>query len=407
MTNASSGLARVHRLWRALPQGPRRAALARGAAWLAPRPDADPPAPTSIAVCGEVLRASGLGQGARLMHAALGRLGIPASLLPAGLAVPGEDYGSAAMPPPGAALVLHVNAPLLPAALLRLPRGMLRGRKIVGYWQWELPVAPALWRVGLPFVHEVWTSSAFTAGALRPMLPNGMILRVVPHPVAAVPPVASRMDRAAFGLPEAAVVTLASLNLASGWSRKNPMGALDAHALAFGTRADRILLLKIGHAHHYPADVARLAARAAELGNVRVETRTLPIGDTHALTACADIVLSLHRSEGFGLVPAEAMLLGRPVVATGWSATAEFMDASCAGMVAYRLAPSSDARAVYAVPGAMWAEPDVADAASWLRRLADDPAARLAMGEAGRAFASARLGAAPLEAAVRALGWTP
>ena len=65
----------------------------------------------------------------------------------------------------------------------------------------------------------------------------------------------------------------------------------------------------------------RLQAHAG--GNVRLHTRDLSRADSHALIACADIVLSLHRSEGFGLVPAEAMLLGKPVVATDWSATAE------------------------------------------------------------------------------------
>ncbi len=392
-------------MWRMLPPGPRRAALAYAAAWLAPKPDQATPPPRSIAVCGEVLRASGLGQGARLMDAALRGLGIPSVLIPAGISVPGEDYGSAAMPPEGAALVLHVNSPQLPAALRRLPRGALRGRRIVGYWQWELPVAPALWRVGVPFVHEIWTSSAFTAGALRPLLPAGIALRVVPHPVAAVPPVPSALGRGDFGLPDAAVITLVSLNLASGWSRKNPMGAIEAHRMAFGTRRDRLLVLKIGHSHHYPNEVAQLGQVAAELGNVRLETRIFPIEDTHALTACADIVLSLHRSEGFGLVPAEAMLLERAVVATDWSANTEFMDSASAAMVTYRLIPAADARGVYAVPGAMWAEPDPADAARHLVRLADDAQARAALGYAGRAKARAVLGPEKLEAAVKGLGW--
>ena len=395
-------LSPLHRLWRLFPAGPRRAALAHAAAWTAPKIDRDPPAPTSIAVCGEVLRASGLGQGARLMHAALGQLGVPSMLAPAGLAVPGEDYGRVETPPPGAALVLHVNAPQLPGAL----RGLSpQGRRIVGFWQWELPVAPMLWRVGVPFVHEVWTSSAFTASAIRPLLPAGMTLRVVPHPVAAVPPVPSALGRADFGLPHGAVVTLVSVNLASGWARKNPMGAIAAHRQAFGTRQDRILVMKLGHSHHYPAEVAMLREAASLLGNVIFETRTLPMADTHALTACADIVLSLHRSEGFGLVPAEAMLLGRPVVATNWSATTEFMDASSAALVGYRLIPAQDPRGVYSVRGAEWAEPDIADAARHLRRLAEDPAARVALGEAGRAMAGARLGTEKLAAAVRGLGW--
>ena len=111
----------------------------------------------------------------------------------------------------------------------------------------------------------------------------------------------------------------------------------------------------------------------AQAPNIRIDTRILPPEDRHALTACADIVLSLHRGEGFGLVLAEAMLLGKPVVATGWSGNTDFMDPSNAALVAYRLAPARDDRDVYR---GLWAEPDVADAADRLRALADDPALR-------------------------------
>ena len=62
----------------------------------------------------------------------------------------------------------------------------------------------------------------------------------------------------------------------------------------------------------------------AHAPNIRIETHTLAPEDRHALTACADIVLSLHRGEGFGLVMAEAMLLGKPVVATGWSGNTDY-----------------------------------------------------------------------------------
>ena len=80
------------------------------------------------------------------------------------------------------------------------------------------------------------------------------------------------------------------------------------------------------------------------------------------------------------------MLLGKPVVATGWSGNTDFMDDTNAVPVSYRLAPSRDDRAVYR---GLWAEPDVAEAARHLRTLADDPARRLALGLRAR---SSRLG---------------
>ena len=392
----------LHRLWRALPQQARRRWLARGAALAAPRPDwPAPPAHQGIAVGGELARASGLGEGARLMLRALGEAGVPAWAVEVG--VLGADDGLAPRtesPPPGVPLVLHVNAPALPLALLRVPRGLMRGRRVVGYWAWELPVVPPGWRVGVPFVHEVWAPSRFTAAALEVLLPGRV--RVVPHPVAAAPPRPSALGRAAFGLPEGAVVTLTAFNLASSFERKNPLATIAAHRLAFGERLDRQLLIRVGNPHHFPADFERLRA-AAQAPNITIDTRTLAAADTHALTAACDIVLSLHRSEGFGLGLAEAMLLGRAVVATDWSGNTDFMDEGCAAMVPARLIPARDPRGVFEAPGAVWADPDPAAAAARLRHLADDAEARRAMGMRARAAAAIRLGPEPLLAAVRAL----
>ncbi len=341
------------------------------------------------------------------MLRALDGLGIARWTLDVGPPVaadPGARRRSAVrdLPPPGAPLVLHVNPPMLPLALLRLPRSLVRGRRVIGYWAWELGVPPGDWVRGAGFVHEAWVPSAFTAAAVETLLPGRV--RVVPHALALAPPLPSRLGRADFGLPEAAVVVLASFSLASSFERKNPMGSIAAFRAAFGERPDRLLVLKIGQPEHFPDDFATLRAAIADVPNIRLETRLLTQADSHALTRAADIVLSLHRAEGFGLVPAEAMLLGVPVIATGWSGNLEFMDQDCAALTGYRLIPARDPRAVYDVAGAVWAEPDQADAVAHLRRLAEDRAVRAQLGPAGQAAARARLGAAPLEAALRAIG---
>ncbi len=392
----------AHHAWRALPAGPRRLALAKATSWLAPRPDrVPPPCVGGVAVAGEIGRASGLGESARLMIAALQGMGVPAVPIDLGDTL-GGPRGAVAVPPDGMPLVLHANSPLLPLTLLRAPRGLARHRRVIGYWSWELPTLPPAWRAGLGFVHEIWVLSRFTADAIATLRPS-VPLRVVPPPVALAPPRPSALTRADFGLPEHAVITLVSFSLASSFSRKNPLAAIAAHRAAFGDRADRVLLLKVGHADGHPGDLALLRVAAGGLGNIRFETRMFADADRHALTACADIVLSLHRSEGLGLVPAEAMLLGIPVIATRWSATTEFMDATSARLVAYRLIPAVDPRGVFEAPGAVWAEADLESAAAHLRELAGDPALRRSLGEAGRAMATARLGDDGLRAAVAAL----
>ena len=44
------------------------------------------------------------------------------------------------------------------------------------------------------------------------------------------------------------------------------------------------------------------------------------------LIARSDCYVSLHRAEGFGYTMAEAMLAGKPVIATGYSGNLEFMN---------------------------------------------------------------------------------
>ena len=394
-----------------MPVQARRCWLARVTAAVAPHPEQPPPPVRGgVAVGGEIGRASGLGEGARLMLAGLAQLGVPGWGLSAGLRVPGEvddltqNYKSPPgdMPPPGAALALHVNAPHVAAALLRLPRRLVRGRRVIGCWAWELPEISPEWRTGVPFVHEAWVPSRFTAGAVEKLMPGRV--RIVPYCVAARPPAPSALDRAAFGLPAGAVVVLVSFSLASSFVRKNPLAAIAAHRQAFGERLDRILVMKIGHAGAYEADMAALREAASGASNIRFETRILPPADNHALIACADIVLSLHRSEGFGLVLAEAMLLGRAAVATNWSGNVDFMNDTAAAMVPYRLIPAVDPRGVFQAPGAVWADADVGAASSHLTRLADDPALRLALGSAGRVMAQQRLGTAALKAALHGIG---
>ncbi len=408
----ASRLTPLHRLWRRLPPRQRRALFSRATALLAPRPDRrPPPARAGIAIAGELSRASGLGEAARLIRAALDAMGVATWQLDVGDRLPGGTAGlpPLATPPPGAPLLLHINAPTLPWALLRLPRRLLRGRRVIAYWAWELPVVPDSWRAALPFVHEIWTLSAFTGDAVAKLLPTDspIVLRVVPIPVAVSPPQASNRGRDSFALPQDTLVVLVVFNLASSMARKNPMASIAAFRQAFGDRTDRLLLLKIGHTEHYPDDLDSIRGAIAGAANIRIETEILSSPDLHALIACSDIVMSLHRSEGFGLVPAEAMLLGRPVVVTAWSGNMEFMDADSAALVHCRMVPAVDDRGVYETPGAVWAEPDIDDAAAQLERLAADPAERAALGARGQAMATARLGDTALRQAVQALGLLP
>ena len=107
------------------------------------------------------------------------------------------------------------------------------------------------------------------------------------------------------------------------------------------------------------------------------------------MNAC-DAYVSLHRSEGFGLTMAEAMLLGKPTAATAYSGNLDFMTPDNSFLIDYELVPV-EAPGVAAPPGAVWAEPSVAHAAAVLRSIVDDPAAAAEKGRRARAELRERL----------------
>ncbi|HQT67907.1 MAG TPA: glycosyltransferase [Acetobacteraceae bacterium] len=397
MSKASS-LSLAHRAWRALPARARRDFLQRGAMMLATKADPAPPAASrGVIVAGEMARVSGLGEAARLMQSALAVLAVLRGTYPLHVGGKGDPAGL----PADAALLLHVNAPSIPLMLAREPASLLRGRLVIGMWNWELPVVPTDWRVGLRFVHEIWAPSAFTAAAFEPLAPGRV--RLVPYPLALIDqPV--EPDRAALGLPDDVLLVSFIANLGASFVRKNPLAAIAAFRAAFGADPSRLLVLKLAGGEAFPADLAKIRAAMGDAPNIRLESETWSSDAMHNLIACSDIVLSLHCAEGFGLVLAEAMLRGVPVVATGWSGNMQFMDESSAALVPMRLEQAVDDRAIYDIAGGYWAMADIEAAARSLRQLADDPAVRRALGARGQAFARAALDGAALRAALQRHG---
>lgn len=395
----TGSLSLPHRLWRCLPQKARREGLAWLAGHMAPACDpTPPPRSTGLAVAGEMDALTGLGEAARCFAtaaAALGYGGTPVRL--------GIGHPRSGQVPPGAALLLAVNAPSLAPMLARGGADFLRGRHVIGSWVWELPTLPPVWAAGARYVHEIWAPSPFVARALSRLLPGRV--RLVPYPLALCPPPAPVAPEP-LALPPEAVVVLVVLALGSGLERKNPLAAIAAFRQAFGTRADRVLIVKLQGAAAFPRAAALVQAQAGP--NIRIIPEDWPRPRLAGLLWRADIVLSLHRAEGFGLVLAEAMLAGKPVVATGWSGNLAFMDADGAGLVAHRLIPVRDAGGHYAdLPGALWAEPEIEHAAIWLRRLADHPAQRHHLGRQGQMHARVCLDGAPMQAALAAAGIRP
>jgi glycosyltransferase involved in cell wall biosynthesis len=327
----------------------------------------------------------GLGEGARLLAAGFKAAGLTVRSIDLSADVGFAQVIPVPDPPPGprdnGVVISHINPPELLKWIQKDEGETLNGRWHIGYWAWELETVPADWLPAFSYVDEVWCPSDYTARAVRAAAPRQIKVRTTPYPIYLKPLPAP--DRARFDLPEDRCVVLMSFDLKSTDARKNPYGALRAFAAAAArTTTQPLLICKIVGADLYPTTLATLREIAAGLDGVRIMTDEVSPADMAVLLASCDVVLSLHRSEGYGLLMAEGMHAGKAVVATGWSSNAEFMDPDATLPVAYELIPVQGNGEIY--HAGRWAAADEADAADKLLALFDDPAYRQALGEAAR-----------------------
>ena len=371
----------LRRLWQRLPQNLRGKIMFDISRMVAPLPDVAPRGGFPLAIAGMFSTASGIGEGARLGYAALDAAGFAPTAFDLSPALGQVEFSNAMqrrpLAPGDGTLIVHHNAPFLPLALWTLGRTRVRGRRIVGYWAWELPRLPRGWGHSFRYLHEIWVPSTFTRDAIAAATDKPV--HVVPHPL---PPMTVTPNmRAKLGLPAKALIVLNVIHLGSAFSRKNPLAAIAAFRSAFGDAPDRVLAIKLIDNR---AKWARRELEAAVAGanNIRLIEGMLPEADMAGLTAAADIVISLHRSEGFGLVPAQAMALGKPVIATAWSGNLDFMNARNSALVSCKLIPVHDPEGAFDSGDQKWADANVEEASEWLRRLAADADLRARMGAA-------------------------
>jgi glycosyltransferase involved in cell wall biosynthesis len=261
-------------------------------------------------------------------------------------------------------LMTAINADHLNEAHLRLDRKFFRKRYVIGQWFWELEEAPRWFGPAFAHVDELWAPTRFIETMLRKHAPSSVQVKYVPLPVA-TPQIDTTLTRERFGLDDR-FMFLFSFDFMSVMKRKNPLGLIEAFSKAFADGEGPMLVLKTINGNKRLPERNMLRVAAQKRSDIVIIDEYFTKVETSTLMSLADCYVSLHRSEGLGLTMSEAMTLGRPVIATGYSGNLDFLsDVNSFIVPGIRMKVGFEAEGYS--PEAMWMEPSVTEA-SWFMR---------------------------------------
>lgn len=264
--------------------------------------------------------------------------------------------------------IFHINADQMVNAYCYLGRSFFVNRYNIGYWAWELEKCPDALRPMIEMVDEIWAPSRFIQSSFAEK--TSKPVEYMPLCVT-IPPFKARR-RTDFGLPENHFLFLFAFDFLSHIDRKNPFAAIWAFQMAFPDRSTPVgLVIKIMNGDIKNPQWMKMMAAIGDDTRIHVINRTMCRGDVLALIDSCNSFLSLHRSEGFGRGPAEAMLLGKPVIVTNYSGNTDFTRPENSCLVDYRLIPVEAGQYLFE-EGQVWADVDIEHAAWHMRRLFED-----------------------------------
>lgn len=250
------------------------------------------------------------------------------------------------------------------SAITQHPRGQR-----VGFWFWEVEDFPKRWIPAFSALDEVWCASEFVEQTLLRAMPDCPVRRIqlpLEPPIEPTP-----YTRDLLGLPDG-FLFLFTFDFNSVMKRKNPLGVVDAYCQAFGPTDGARLVLKSINGHRNLNAFAELKYRTQSRADITIFDGYLSAGEVQGQIELADCFVSLHRSEGYGLNLARAIMARKPVVATGYSGNLDFMPSDYPFLVEWdRTLVGHDAYPYE--PASHWAEPRTEHAAQLMRRIFEHP----------------------------------
>lgn len=325
----------------------------------------------------------GLGEAARLLIAGLDASGVPALPVQAQLVPPCRQEAEFTYANPDAAAypinIVCMNGDSIAPFAREVGTSFFEDRHTIALWWWEVGEFPVGWEGAFEHIDEVWVASRHIYDAISPASPVPVVQVTLP----VVMPRVARRSRTELGLPQDGFLFLFIHDYHSTAARKNPVGLIEAFKRAFPPGSGAKLVVKSINADKLPHQHDRVVLAAGDHPDITLIDAYVSMAEKNAMIHACDCYVSLHRSEGFGLTVAEAMLLAKPVIATRYGGTLEFTTDAAAYLVDWSPIEVGEGAHPYPASG-VWADPDLDQAAALMREVFADPERARERGEVGR-----------------------
>jgi len=262
---------------------------------------------------------------------------------------------------------------------------LMKCRYNIHYGAWELSSYPDQWLPLMNLIDEVWAISTF----MQESVSEKSSVPVIHMPLPVDFAIHKKFSRKYHGLPQHMFLFIFAFDMASSVYRKNPFAVIEAFNRSFEKNNEDVGFVikvnKLSSVRQQREEAEKLSLLVKDQKNIFLVDKILDREEMLGLINVCDAYISLHRSEGFGLGMAEAMKMGKPVIATNYSGNTDFMNNNNSCLVDYRLVSVKKGEYIHG-DGQVWAEPDIDHAAYYMRKLFENRKYTSSLGLAAKKY---------------------
>lgn len=309
----------------------------------------------------------GLGQSARLILEAARATKLPVTTINSNRTASRkkEDYPDSQSDVLYSVTIAIVNADHFKIWAEDFGKKNLEKTYVIGVWAWETEDFPPSMHFAFDLVDEIWAVSSFVKNAISRHTKKPVF--VIPTPIQA-PTRIEKLDRQQIHIEDDCKYNLFIFDYSSIFNRKNPLGLIAAHKKAFPNEDGPRLLIKSTNGDLDADNRELLRFAAKDRSDIILIEDYLARDQITALINECECYISLHRSEGYGLTIAEALALGKPVIATDYSGNLDFTNELNSYLIPFQITKVGQGSFPYD-PETYWAEPDIDAAANQIKEL--------------------------------------